>query len=111
MSTDRDRTIGKRIARIRQQRLMTQGYLGEAIGVSKHAVYHFENGHRRITAEHLERLAVALHCGVAGLLAPVEAPIPRISPIRARKAPKAPIPWRGVVANDNASPAKEMGGK
>jgi transcriptional regulator with XRE-family HTH domain len=63
----RDAVIGKRIAQIREHRLMTQAALGQAIGVSKHAIYHFENGHRRITVELLEHMACALRCKMKDL--------------------------------------------
>jgi transcriptional regulator with XRE-family HTH domain len=85
----RDAVIGKRIAQIREHRLMTQAALGEALGVSKHAIYRFENGHRRITVKALEHMARALRCKVNDLrMDPAEAgpprvraaPIPRIRP-------------------------------
>jgi transcriptional regulator with XRE-family HTH domain len=71
-------TLGKRIAMIREQRLMSQAALSAAIGASKYAVFHLEQGQSRIGVERLERLAAALQCPVAALRAPLEAPVPRM---------------------------------
>jgi transcriptional regulator with XRE-family HTH domain len=107
--SERDAAIGKRIAQIRNHRLMTQGYLGEAIGVSRYAIYHFENGHRRITATVLELLAAALHCGVKDLVAPPEAPIPRIRVTRVRAAPMPRIRPKSWGGNATARPPDDQG--
>jgi transcriptional regulator with XRE-family HTH domain len=92
----RDAVIGKRIAQIREHRLMTQAALGEAIGVSKHAIYHFEQGHRRITVEVLEQLARALRCKMKDLCMDPEAgpPLVRAAPM-SRIRPKS---WGGSQA-------------
>jgi transcriptional regulator with XRE-family HTH domain len=74
----RDAVLGRRIAQIRVHRLMTQDALGQAIGVSKHAIYHFENGHRRITVEVLELLARALRCRMKDMRGDPEGPPPRV---------------------------------
>jgi transcriptional regulator with XRE-family HTH domain len=96
----RDAVIGKRIARIREHRLMTQAALGQAIGVSKHAIYHFEQGHRRITVEVLEHMARALHCRMKDMRMDPEAgpPLVRATPMP-RIRPKS---W-----GDNGQPARQ----
>jgi transcriptional regulator with XRE-family HTH domain len=79
--------LGKRIKQIREHRLMTQAALGQAIGVSKHAIYRIEKGDRWITLEVLELLARALRCKMKDLrMDPAEADpplvraVPRIRP-------------------------------
>jgi DNA-binding XRE family transcriptional regulator len=80
--------LGKRIKQIREHRFMTQAALGQAIGVSKHAIYRIEKGLRWITDEELELLARALHCKMKDLRMDPEAgpplvraaPMPRIRP-------------------------------
>jgi DNA-binding XRE family transcriptional regulator len=92
--SERDAVIGKRIAQIREHRLMTQAALGQAIGVSKHAIYHFENGHRRITVKALELMAGALRCKMKDMrMDPAEAGPPRV---RAAPIPRIrPKSWGG----------------
>jgi transcriptional regulator with XRE-family HTH domain len=105
----RDAVIGKRIAQIREHRLMTQAALGEAIGVSKYAIYHYEHGHRRITAKVLELLAAALHCTLKDLVAPPEAPIPRIRVTRVRAARMPRIRPKSWGGNATARPPDDQG--
>jgi transcriptional regulator with XRE-family HTH domain len=97
--SERDAAIGKRIAQIREHRLMTQAALGEALGVSKHAIYRFENGHRRITVKVLEHMARALHCRMKDMRMAPEAgpPLVRAAPM-SRIRPKS---WGG-----NGQPAR-----
>jgi transcriptional regulator with XRE-family HTH domain len=95
--SERDAVIGKRIAQIREHRLMTQAALGEALGVSKHAIYRFENGHRRITVEVLEHMSRALRCKMKDLRmdpADVGPPLVRAAPM-SRIRPKS---WGGSQA-------------
>jgi transcriptional regulator with XRE-family HTH domain len=78
MNNIRDTTIGKRIAMIREHRGMSQAALAAAIEVSKSVIFHYEHGQTRITVDHLEKLAIALHCAARDLLAALDTPIPRI---------------------------------
>ena len=68
--------IGKRLAAIREHRRMSQADLAAALGVSKAAIGHYEHGRVRLTVPRLEQLALALHCRVADLLAPLDTPVP-----------------------------------
>ena len=56
---------------------MSQAELARAIGVSKATIAHYEHGRAEIRATRLEQIAVALHCQVPDLLAPLDAPLPR----------------------------------
>lgn len=68
--------IGERLAAIREHRRMSQADLAAALGVSKAAIGHYEHGRVRLTVPRLEQLALALHCRVADLLAPLDTPVP-----------------------------------
>jgi transcriptional regulator with XRE-family HTH domain len=74
----RTKDTGKRIARIRKHRMMSQTALAEAIGVTRSVISNIERGHTRIDLDMAERLAPALHCTVSGLRAPLDAPLPWI---------------------------------
>jgi transcriptional regulator with XRE-family HTH domain len=78
MKPMRRTTIGKRTAMIREHRMMSQAALAAAIGVTKSVINHIEQGHTRISIERLEQLIGALHCSDHDLLAPLDAPLPRI---------------------------------
>jgi transcriptional regulator with XRE-family HTH domain len=73
------RTVtGRRIANIRRHRGMTQQHLADAIGVTRHVIFHLEHSHTRIDYEQLERIAAALHCTIEDLRGAPDAPMPRI---------------------------------
>jgi transcriptional regulator with XRE-family HTH domain len=102
--SERDAVIGKRIAQIREHRLMTQAALGEALGVSKHAIYRFENGHRRITVKVLEHMARALHCRMKDMRMAPEAGPPLV-----RAAPMPRIRPKSGEPNATARPPDDQG--
>jgi transcriptional regulator with XRE-family HTH domain len=105
--SERDAVIGKRIAQIRKHRLMTQAALGQAIGVSKHAIYHFENGHRRITVKVLEHMARALRCKMKDMrMDPADVGPPRV---RAAPIPRIRPKSRGETTNATARPPDDQG--
>lgn len=82
--------IGLRIANIRRQRVMTQAALAEEVDTTRAVISYLERGKaHRISTEVLARIARALHCSVAELHAPPEAPIPRprSRPCAVRAAP------------------------
>jgi transcriptional regulator with XRE-family HTH domain len=83
---------------------MTQAALGQAIGVSKHAIYHFEQGHRRITVEALEHMARALRCKVNDLRMDPEAPPPLV-----RATPMPRIRLKSWGGNATARPPDDQG--
>lgn len=68
---DVDETIGANLRRFRNQRGLSQGDLGEAIGVTYQAIHKYETGEIRIAASHLlgcaVRLAVPIELLYAGL--------------------------------------------
>ena len=78
MTSERNKTIGRRIAMIRDNRLMSQAALATAVGTTTSILFHVEHGHTRIGLEMAEQLAAALHCSLDDLRAPLDAPIPRI---------------------------------
>lgn len=82
-------TMGHRIAMIRVHRMMTQATLADAIGESRHVIFHMEHGHTRIDIDQAESIAVALHCSIEDLRAPIDAPLPRIR-FRGRRRFSAP---------------------
>jgi len=63
---------------IREHRMISQSELAEAVGASRSAVNHIENGRSRITVEQAERMATVLLCKLGDLCAPIDAPMPRI---------------------------------
>jgi len=63
-----DEKIGKRIARLRIEKSLTQTELGEKIGISQQLVAAYENGHLRIYDEMLIRFALALKVSSDNLL-------------------------------------------
>jgi transcriptional regulator with XRE-family HTH domain len=70
--------IGKRIAVIRDHRLMTQAALAHAVGVTRSVISNIERGITVLGAEDAERIAMALHCLHSDLLEPLEAQIPLV---------------------------------
>jgi DNA-binding XRE family transcriptional regulator len=82
-----DRTsIGRRVAAIRKHRCMTQAWLADAIGVSKHVLVQVEHGCTRVTLEVAVRIAAVLRCTIYDLLAEPDAPMPRLT--RSRHQPR-----------------------
>jgi transcriptional regulator with XRE-family HTH domain len=57
---------------------MTQGQLAEVLRKSLSTVKHIEHGNVRFQARLLEQIARALHCSVAELHRPLDAPLPRM---------------------------------
>jgi transcriptional regulator with XRE-family HTH domain len=64
-----DGPIHARIAKLREQRELTQGQLAEAVGVDKTAVSHWENGVSRPDITRLAKLASVLDVSVDDLIA------------------------------------------
>lgn len=64
----KDESLGPRIARIRQERGLSQTDLGERLGVSQRMMSHYEKGQTRIPAETLPKIAEALKVSVNELL-------------------------------------------
>jgi transcriptional regulator with XRE-family HTH domain len=85
-----DPIIGRRLAAIRAHRMMSQTELGAAIGIGKNAIWHYETGRVEISPGRLESLAEALHCRVSDLLAPLDAPLPKIR-FRQRATPQTAL--------------------
>jgi len=85
----------RRLAAIRRHRMSFLAELADAIGVTKGTITHYEQGRAEIKLSRLEQIAVALRCRVDDLLAPENAPPPRIT----RRQRRAPTP-RGCVALD-----------
>jgi transcriptional regulator with XRE-family HTH domain len=75
---DRRIEIGKRVAAIRTHRNYSQAELAAAIHTSSSTIQHIEHGRSDTRPARLEALAKALHCSVADLLAPLDAPMPRV---------------------------------
>jgi transcriptional regulator with XRE-family HTH domain len=73
-----DPTIGKRLAVIRQHRMLSQAELAAMVGTSKSAIYHYEHGNARIWPSLLSALASALRCRISDLLAPLDARLPDV---------------------------------
>lgn len=73
-----DPVMGRRLAAIREHRTMSQAELAAAIEVTRGTIWRYEHGHVRIKPSRLDELARALHCQVEHILAPLEAPLPRV---------------------------------
>ena len=58
--TEADKQIGQRIAAFRKMKGMSQGYLGEAVGVTFQQIQKYENGTNRASAGRLQQIAGAL---------------------------------------------------
>jgi transcriptional regulator with XRE-family HTH domain len=70
-------TFGRRLAKIREHRDLTQFELGAAVGQSKQTISAWEHDRTiEITRADVSKCARALGCRRADLLAPVEAPLP-----------------------------------
>jgi transcriptional regulator with XRE-family HTH domain len=93
ISSARDATIGKRIAAIREHRGLSQAALADAIGATKSIVFHIDHGHTPVSLDLAER-AVALHCTVNHLRAPLDAPMSRTR-LRGRRGDFVPA-WNEV---------------
>lgn len=87
-------SIGLRIAMIRRQRVMTQAALADLVGTTRAVISYLERGKaHRISTEVLARIARALHCSVAELHAPPNAPIPRLRAKSCATAWRTPAIW------------------
>lgn len=60
--------VAKNIRRRREQLRLTQGQLGEMLGVRNETIWRYEQPDASITLNRLEQLAKALHCEPADLL-------------------------------------------
>lgn len=69
------RGFGKRLARLRKHKSMSQTAFANAVGVTKTAVWQWEHD-VHFPSRKLEKLADVLECSLADLLADVEAPLP-----------------------------------
>jgi len=52
--------LGKRVKAIRGKRGLSQGELAKRIGATRSHVANLENGHRKLTPLHVDRIAKAL---------------------------------------------------
>jgi transcriptional regulator with XRE-family HTH domain len=82
-----DPVIGRRLAAIREHRMMSQSELAATIKVTRGAIWNYEHGYADIKSPRLDELARALYCRVEDILAPVEAPLPRARFRGSRAAP------------------------
>lgn len=64
-----EKTIGKLIKRIRNEKKISASKLGDMIGVSQQAISQYENGKRHITIETLQKIIDALEIPSQKLLA------------------------------------------
>jgi transcriptional regulator with XRE-family HTH domain len=60
--------VGKRIKLLRQQKGVSQEYLGERLGVTRSFISRMENGKRPISLDKIERIADVLDVEVDDLL-------------------------------------------
>ena len=93
----KEEPLGSRIARIRQERGLSQTDLGERLGISQRMMSHYEKGQTRIPAETLPTIAEALKVSVNELLG-------RASVTRVLKNPRL---WK-LMQEIEALPAKEQ---
>ena len=70
-------TFGRRLRAIRRDRGFTQAELGALVGRSKQLISAWECGNHEIRLGDAERIAVALHCRLEDLLAPLDKRLPR----------------------------------
>ncbi len=63
-SSRAEETLGARIARLRRERDLSQGELGERVGVVQRVMSHYENDELRIPAETLLKIADVLKVSV-----------------------------------------------
>lgn len=99
--TARDATIGRRIAMIRDNRLMSQAALATAVGTTRSIMFHVEHGRTRIGVDLAERIATALHCSLDDLRAPLDAPIPR-SRVRRRRGDDFILSWNELRTTEGS---------
>lgn len=64
-SNERDRHIGRLISRRRHELAISQGRLGDQIGVTFQQIQKYEKGINRVAASRLPDIAQALDCSVA----------------------------------------------
>src|SRR6516225_3889512 len=92
--------IGRRLAMIRERRGFSKTALAAALGVTRHAIAHYERGRADICLSRLEQLADALHVHLEDLLACEDAPLPGIKRGRPPKRLRAP---------ENGAPTRREG--
>jgi len=69
-------SFGKRLRAIRGARVMTQGKLANAAGLSLQTIKNIEHGRTKLNSSVAQSLADALHCQVKNFFEDVGAPIP-----------------------------------
>jgi len=69
--------LGERIKRLRQQKKLTQGKLGEKVNVTKVSISGYENGNRTPDTETLQKLADVLETSTDYLLGRTDNPSPK----------------------------------
>ena len=87
-------TIGALIARLREQQGWSQRALAKWVGIDQSAVSRIEAGHRRLSADELQRFADVLHVSADDLLRGLPAAPYPPGPAPARGAASAPFPAR-----------------
>jgi transcriptional regulator with XRE-family HTH domain len=86
-------TFGRRLAQIRTDRCLTQQQFGIAIGKSRHTIRHWENDpFFKVRLSDAKKCARALHCRLADLRAPVDAPVPPDPRPKRRRRRSTPLP-------------------
>ncbi len=76
-----DARIGDRIRLLRKRVGVTQGALGEALGVTFQQIQKYEKGANRVSASRLNKIAARLDCSVRALLGEDgEADLHRVNP-------------------------------
>lgn len=78
-STTFDQQIGLRIRQIRKKKKMSQEQLGKEVGVSFQQIQKYENGHNRISAARLVKVAAVLGTSVNFFLDQAEPGLPALT--------------------------------
>ena len=92
-----DAVVGRNIRLHRLARRMTQGALGQSVGVTSRQVQKFEKGVSGVGAARLARIATVLNVPVAELIAGLDAPQQRSGPAPSALIAEA-MPMRLVLA-------------
>lgn len=64
--------IGKKVAKLRKKKKITQQYLGVLVGKSRASITNMELGRQNITLRNIYNIALALKCNIEELLPDVE---------------------------------------
>ena len=94
MRDEHQRTIGALIARLREQQGWSQRALAKWVGIDQSAVSRIEAGHRRLSADELQRFADVLHVSADDLLRGLPAATHSPGRAPARDAASEPFPAR-----------------